>query len=260
MKFYNTILALILAFAFQNTFAQTTEPVKAGESTDPTPAEKEIVSRLQNRHLPGFFGFSFSNSIPQGDYMRNLNEAGPGFGLYGGYRFPVVPISVGAQVDFHFYKSQTQYYKYNIVNNWTYSYDTLTASNSAIPISLFARLEPNLFNFAFPYVEGFAGINIMSASYDMKSSYWNEDSDHETDAAFYYGVGLGTQVKLTDFIIMPDGITRMLLDVKFRYMKTGANDYYTVKLNSDGSHTFNKFNSPTDQVLFTLGLVFHFGK
>jgi opacity protein-like surface antigen len=251
-------LALLFAFAISSAFAQKGEPVTAG-STEPTQAENEIIQKLKDRHLPGFFGFGFSNSIPQGDYMSNLKNAGPGFGIYGGYRIPVVPISLGAEVDFHFYKSDEQKYKYKI-NNWTYVYDTLNTSNSSIPISLFARIEPNLFNFFFPYVEGFAGMNIMSASYDMKSSLSNPDSETETDVAFYYGVGAGAQVKLTDFILLPDGITRMLLDVRFRYMKTGSHDYHTVVLNSDGSHTFTIFNSPTDQVLFTLGLVFHFGR
>lgn len=254
-------MALLIALSFSSAFAQKGEPIK-NESTDPTAKEQEIINNLKNRHLPGFFGFGFSNSIPQGDYMNNIKGAGPGFGLYGGYRMPVVPVSLGAEVDFHFYGSDTRYNKYHHYSlpQYVWVYDTLSTSNSSIPISVFARLEPNLFNFLFPYVEGFAGFNIMSASYDMKSSQWNEVDESETDLALFYGVGAGAQVKLTDFILLPDGISRMLLDVKFRYMKTSNTDYYTVKLNSDGTPTFAAFNSYTDQVLFTLGLVFHFGR
>lgn len=260
LKRYLLLLLLLFAFANQLSYAQKGDPVKK-ESTDPTPQEEEVIQQLKNRHLPGFFGIAFSNSIPQGDYMRNINSSGPGFGIYGGYRISAIPVSVGAEADFHFYASETKYNRYQYgYPSYVYVNDTLSTGNSSIPISLFARLEPNIANFVFPYIEGFAGLNILSASYDMKSSYWPKQDQHETNSPFYYGFGAGAQVKLTDFIVLPDVITRMLLDVKFRYMKTGSSDYYTVRLNNDGTPTFAAYNSPTDQVLFTLGLVFHFGK
>jgi len=167
------------------------------------------------------------------------------------------------QVDFHFYKSQTKYPSYYWGGLPFKFHDTVNTSNSAIPISIFARVEPNLFNFVFPYVEGFVGYNIMTASYSRNYDFhWEaeEENEDETDGSFYYGIGLGTQIKLTDFITLPNSISRMLLDVKFRYLMTGENDYYTVQLDENTQQPiFTKTNSNNNQVLFTIGIVWHFG-
>ena len=103
----------------------------------------------------------------------------------------------------------------------------------------------------------------MTASYSRNYDFhWEaeEENEDETDGSFYYGIGLGTQIKLTDFITLPNSISRMLLDVKFRYLMTGENDYYTVQLDENTQQPiFTKTNSNNNQVLFTIGIVWHFG-
>lgn len=221
--------------------------------------EAQRVEYLKNLPLHGFAGINFSNSVPQNEYMDNLQTAGPGFGFIGGYRFEPIPISVGGQFDMVFFGGDTKYYNYKLPNGWTYARDTLTTSSWAMPITAFVKIEPNLFNFAYPYLEAFAGFTMMNASANYKSNYGINDDKNEFSANFNYGFGLGTSIKLADFILLPNNITRMLLDVKFRYMSGNETDYYKVKSNSDGSVTFDKFRSKTDQVFFNLGLVFYFG-
>lgn len=221
--------------------------------------EAQRIDYLKNLPLHGFGGIYFSNSVPQNEYMDNLKQSGPGFGFLGGYRFEPIPITVGGQFDMVFFGGETRYYNYKLPNGWTYARDTLNTTSWSMPITAFVRLEPNLFNFVYPYLEAFAGFSLMNANANYKSNYGVNDDKNEFSANFNYGLGAGASFKLTDFILLPNNITRMLLDVKFRYMSGNETDYYTVKANSDGSVTFDKFRSKTDQVFFNIGLVFYFG-
>jgi len=223
-----------------------------------TLSEKERIEYLKSMPLNGFFGFSFSNSVPQKEYMDNLKTSGPGFGLYGGYRMDPIPLTLGASFDMHFFGSETQYFE-NRINDWTFSRDTLTTTNLSIPFSVFARLEPNLITYVFPYLELGAGFTLLNASADYKSAFFGDAEDkNEFNAYLHYYLGAGVMFKLVDFVMLPNNNTRMLLDIRFKYLSGNETDYYTAKPLPDRSVRFDKYHSKVDQILFNLGLVFHF--
>lgn len=64
--------------------------------------------------------------------------------------------------------------------------------------------------------------------------------------------------KIVDFVMLPNKNTRMLLDIRFKYLTGNETDYYTAKAQPDRSVKFDKYHSKIDQVLFNLGIAFHF--
>jgi hypothetical protein len=233
-------------------------PTSANNEQNST--ETDRVEYLKNLPLKSFFGFNFSNSVPQNQFMDDLKKSGPGFGLVGGYKFEPIPIAVGGRIDFHFFGNETRYIP-NTYNGWEFWEDTLETSNSSIPIDFFVRLEPNLFNTVFPYVEGGVGFTVMSATASYTSHYLGDAEDKDEFSAYInYYVGVGTNIKLVDFVQMPNSNTRMLLDVNFRYLSGDKTQYYTVKPdpNNESSVIFDKYESIPDQILFNLGLTFQF--
>lgn len=171
MKLKHYLIALLLIPTLS--FAQKGTPVDDQKNSF---SEQERVEYLKNMPLHGFFGFTFSNSVPQKEYMDNLKTSGPGFGLYGGYRMDPIPVTFGGSADLHFFGSETRYFE-NRINDWTFSKDTLTTTNLSIPLSVFARLEPNLMTYVFPYLEIGAGFTLLSASADYKSAYFGDAED-----------------------------------------------------------------------------------
>lgn len=251
MKF--KLLFLILIFPI-TLFAQKGEGFTAKSNN----SEEERIAFLKSIALNGYFGLAFSNTVPQKDYMDNLQSSGPGFGLYGGYRLDPIPLTIGASVDFHFLGGETRYFD-NKIYDWTFSKDTLSTSNISVPISLFARVEPNIFNFVFPYAEVGGGFSILNANAEYKSAYWGRAEDkNETTAYLHYYVAAGIMFKLVDFVTLPDKNTRMLLDIKMKYQSGNETEYYTVKSFPDRSVKFDKFRSKVDQIILNVGISFHF--
>ncbi len=252
-------LKFILFFGFimvsYSAFSQGNSSDMSGETVSQT---NDRVDELKSKPLNGFFGMTFSNSVPQGIYMNNIGNAGPGLGLYGGWRFDPFPVTLGVEADLHFFHSSERTYKYLLSNGWTYARDTLHTSSYNVPITVFARFEPNILHYVFPYIEGIGGINMMSTSATY-NSYWGvEDNKDEFNVNFIYGVGAGIMFKLADFVQLPNKNTRFLLDLSFRYMFGTCSDYYTVKENQDASVSFTKFQSETEQIMFNAGFVVHF--
>ncbi|HOV91472.1 MAG TPA: hypothetical protein PLC04_00100 [Candidatus Kapabacteria bacterium] len=253
---YLSILVVIMSYPL---FSQ--ENATSGDNIPTSQQDKNVqerVKELKAMPIKGFFGFAFSNSVPQKIYMDNIGTSGPGFGLYGGYRFDPIPIVLGLEWDFHFFESKTWTYSYKLPNGWTYARDTLTTSTFNMPLSIFTRIEPNISHFVFPYIEGFSGFNLMNSHATYKSFNSNEDNRDKTNLNWIYGVGAGIMVKLADFVQLPNNNTRFLIDLNFRYLWSSCSDYYTVQTNPDASVIFTQFSSPTEQVLFNLGIVFHF--
>lgn len=253
MKLRYYLIALLLIQTLS--FAQKGSPADDNKNTH---SEKERIEYLKNMPLSGFFGFSFSNSVPQKEYMDNLQTSGPGFGLFGGYRMDPIPLAFGGSFDMHFFGSETRYFE-NKINDWTFSKDTLTTSNLSMPFSVFVRLEPNLMTYVFPYLEVGAGFTLLNANAGYKSAYFGRAEDkNEFSAYLHYYLGAGVMFKMVDFVMLPNNNTRMLLDIRFKYLSGNETDYYTAKAQPDRSVKFDKYHSKIDQILFNLGLVFHF--
>jgi hypothetical protein len=151
-----------------------------------------------------------------------------------------------------------KYFEHTITGTWK-ERDTVSYNNFVIPITASLQFRPDVANLLFPYVEVFGGFTMISASADYSSRYGTKDSQNEFTASWNYGVGAGTMIKLVDFITLPSFRSRMLLDIKARYMRGTVADYHTVKqINPDSSPEFRKGTSKTDMVTFQVGLVFEF--
>lgn len=244
--FWMVAMLMLCSFAYSNAQELSAE-------------EAQTVEMLKNKPLNGFLGISFTNSVPQKEFYDNMKRSGPGFSVYGGYSFDPIPLSVGLQGDFLFYGADEKYFKYRNQGGWAYAYDTVSYSNMIIPITASIKFQPSIQNFVFPYIEGFAGFNIISASAEFNTSYGVNDSKSDIAASWNYGVGAGFMVKLVDFIQLPNMHTRMLLDVRARYMKGTSTEYHMVKqINEDTSPDFREATSKTDMTSLQIGLVFQF--
>jgi len=219
--------------------------------------EQQIVEKLKNKPLNGFFGFTFSNAVPQGEFFDKLKNSAQGFSLFGGYDIDPIPVVFGAELDFLFFGGEERIFKYGN-SGWGQYKDTVTTSSSMIPLNVFVKFQPNISNLIYPYVEAVAGVNFMSVTADYKSNYWDDDSKDRFSVAFNYGFGAGLMIKLVDFITLPNSYSQMLLDVKMKYIKGTKADYATVKIKNDSSAEFTDFETQTDMVMFLIGLTFRF--
>jgi len=220
--------------------------------------ELRAIEELKQKPLHGLFGISFTNSVPQNDFYSNMKHSGPGLSLYGGYTFAPVPVTIGLQSDLLFYGSYTKYYTHRNPAGWVYARDTVSFTNLVIPITAFVQFRPSVSDIVFPYMEAFAGVTMISASADFKTVGY-EDTKNEFNATLNYGLGVGTMVKLVDFITLPNFRSCMLLDMKARYMRGRNTNYFIVeRINQDSSPEFKKSESKTDMVTFQVGLVFEF--
>ncbi len=221
--------------------------------------EDALIEALKNKPLHGMFGMSFINSVPQNEFFKNVGKAGPGVSIMGGYTFSPVPITIGLQTDLLFYGGDERVFNYYNSGGWIYARDTISYNNFLIPVTASIMIRPDIENLIFPYFELFGGFTMISASADFKGNYGSDDSKDEFDAAWNYGVGAGTMFKLVDFITLPEFKTRLLLDIKARYMFGTQTNYYIIeRINSDSSPEFKKNNSTTDMVTFQVGFVFEF--
>lgn len=236
---------VLIGFSVVNSFSQTTAD------------EAKIVEQLKQTPLKGHFGIYFNNSIPQKELYNNLQRSGPGFSLNGGYTLE--PLTFGMQADFLFYGGDTKYFTYNRPGGWKGAVDTVTYQNMIIPVTFYVQFKPNVANLIYPYVEGFAGFNLMSATADFKPAYGPKDDKSDFSGSWNYGVGVGTKIKLVDFIQLPNSYTRLMLDAKLRYMRGTEANYAMVKqILPDSSPEFKTYRSKTDMVTFQLGVSFEF--
>lgn len=227
--------------------------------------DQELEEELKKMPLNGFFGITFTNSVPQGEFFDNIPKSGQGLSIFGGYHFDPMPFAIGLEADIIFNgstESKQQWQWQDPFGKWHTEYDTASTQNMIIPINVFARVSPNIANILFPYAEGFVGMSILNTSYTFKTSYNvnnndYDDTDNETSVAFSYGGGAGLMIKIADFVQPPNSNVQLLFDIKMRYLKGEEVEYTEWKLVND-QFTEKKFKSETDMVLFLAGITFRF--
>ncbi len=257
MKPFKKMLNAVIFILFTAFFS-----ISAQINQDYDPAQLEKLKKIP---LNGFFGITFTNSVPQGEFFDNIRKSGQGLSIFGGYHMDPIPFAFGLEADFLFNGSTESktYWKWeDPFGKWHTEYDTASTQNMIIPINIFARLAPNIGNFFFPYAEGFIGLSILNTSYTYNTSYNvnNNDynnTDNETSVALSYGGGAGFMMKIADFVQLPNSNVQMLFDVKMRYLKGEEVDYTEWKL-IDDKFTETKFKSETDMILFMAGITFRF--
>jgi hypothetical protein len=241
-------------------FAQIAgEPLKISKAE-----ENHMLEQLKNKSLNGFFGISFTNSVPQAEFQDNVRRSGQGFSLYGGYYPDPIPVAFGAQCDFMFYGRKERidaYDWFDHFNNRHTFYDTASIQNLVIPISIFARLQQNVYGYFLPYFEIFTGLTFLSTSFEDKSGNPEEDdknSKTKTNVAFNYGIAAGCMIKLLDVVQLPSTNFSMLLDLRMRYAKGTKTTYSDGIIRDDGTFGIIQLNSQTDMIVTNVGLVFRF--
>ncbi len=220
--------------------------------------ELEIMSKPMN----GFFGIYFSNMVPQNEFMDNIKSTGQGFSLYGGYHFDPAPMALGFQADIIFNgadeRTFSDFYYGDPGDEYDYyDEDTLSTQSMIFPVSVFYRMQPEVFNFIAPYLDIYGGMNLFlySVGYDQDDEY-PEPDDHFT-VAWNWGLGAGALIKLGDFFQYPDSRTAIYADVRLRYMRGGTASYFTGRI--DGlTVVLREYKSNTNMILFHIGFHFRF--
>jgi hypothetical protein len=244
------ILIFLLLVVYAKGFSQTSEKV-----------DQQLIENLKHKPLHGFFGISFTNSVPQEEFMDNMQRSGQGFSLYGGYHADPLPLAVGIEGDLLFYGSQERRLdlKWKDPFGITHYYqDTASTQNMVVPIHVFFRVMPDM-KFLIPYLEGFVGMTLLTTSYDYKSGLKIDDdyyhsSEDETDVAFSYGISAGVMVNIVDFITIPDSRVSMLFDLKLKYLKGGEANYWDWNVDENGQFHKKEYKSNTDLILLLAGI------
>jgi len=259
----SVIVFLAVIIGFSSTYAQT----MAGEQKNKLSDEEKMIEYLKQKPQQGFFGISFTNSVPQGEFQDNLQKSGQGLSLFGGFYADPLPLAVVLNVDLLFYGGDEKRGRRTFTDQWGvshYIYDTASTQNIIVPINIFGRLQQNIGNFFFPYAEVNVGMNIFSTSYTYKAggSYTSsvvpyEDTQSNISVAFNYGIGAGVMFKLFEFIELPSSIFSITLDIRMKYLKGSEATYYQGNFVND-KFELDEMKSKTDLIITQAGLTFRF--
>lgn len=243
-------------------FAQAAkQPTKKKE----VPFDKKAYQKLLAEPTEWYAGLSFSNFVPQGEFMDSLGRSSQGFSIYGGYTNSEAHLGCGLQVDFMFTGRDEDIYEMYTTDPFgrrIYYYDTVSMQNMMIPITLYGRFNQQFFNFLEPYFEVFGGMNIYSSSMSYNSGLVLQgkqvtDSDTKLNVSFTYGIGGGAMFKLLEYAELPSTHFKMLLDLRARYYYGGKATYRRGYL-LDGGYNFKETTSKTAMVMIHAGLTFQF--
>ena len=225
-----------------------------------------MLDEIKENALPVQIGFTFMVANPQ-DSLRNAimrfgsPSVGYGFGITAAYNFDPVPIVLGGEFAMQFYGgTEKTFYQMSGPFRDTLVYST---SNLQLPITIHARIQPDLFNWIFPYVEADVGMMVFSSSLDVTRNPNTEspsvNNDTESSVSWLYGGGAGVMVKFADIITLPNTLQRWLLDVRFRYLWGTDVDVPSITFDEGQNvvRTNARVNDPSF-VFFNIGLALQF--
>ncbi|GIV55448.1 MAG: hypothetical protein KatS3mg040_0216 [Candidatus Kapaibacterium sp.] len=249
-----------MMLALNAAYGQQTEPPIAGAVRD-TFDEEQQIERLRQKPLTWFGSFSFAYSQPRGNFKRFLDSIntswGLGFSFNGGYKLSDVPIAIGADLGVLFYGSQDRTYQTQLVIGGIprMVYDTVSTSIVFIPITVLARIAPDI-GWVQPYVEAGAGLTVISSTYSLKSNLGGEQNDSRSHVPFQYSVGAGLNVKVADVFNLPVSRQAYYVNLGLRYIYGDWSDYTFWRVADDGSRSIETITgaSRTDLYVITLGV------
>jgi opacity protein-like surface antigen len=219
--------------------------------------EQQLVEKLKKKPLNGFFALTFTNAVPQNEFFDNVKSSAQGFSIIGGYDMEPIPVVFGGELDLLFYGGETRIFGYG-PGDWKPYRDTVQTNSMMVPLNAFVKLQPNLWNLFYPYLEGIVGINFLSVSADLKTHWGDTDTKDRFSVSLNYGLGAGVQIKLVDFITLPNAYSQLLFNFGARYIRGTEVDFANVKINDDSSVTFDDFKTKTDYVTLLFGFSFRF--
>ncbi len=253
-------VALATMLTLSTTYGQQPEPAVAGAGRD-TFDEEQQIERLRQKPLNWFGSLSFAYSQPRGNFKRFLDSIntswGLGFVVNGGYKLSDVPIAIGADLGVLFYGSQDRTYQTQLIIGGIprMVYDTVNTSIVFIPITVLARIAPDI-GWVQPYVEAGAGLTVISSTYSLKSNLGGEQNDSRSHVPFQYSVGAGLNVKVADVFNLPVSRQAYYVNLGLRYIYGDWSDYTFWKVADDGSRSIETITgaSRTDLYVITLGV------
>lgn len=261
MLFFRLLLLIMCVALTATAILSSAAQQTAAQQTDDT--EIELIKRIKAQPQNGFFGIDFSFTRPQGDFRRALDEVGKtspvlGFALEGGYHFDPLPISVGLSADFLFNGNDEKYFNYASLNGRLFR-DTIKASNTMYPIFAFFRFQPDVERIFEPYAEGLAGITVLTASNEFNTNFGSNSKNSEVSAAWGYGFGAGLNIRLVDFIELPNVNRSLLLSMNARYIMGGTVNYMIASYDDVQDRVImNEIRSRTDMFCFRAGVTWRF--
>jgi hypothetical protein len=189
--------------------------------------------------------------IPQADFRNEINRAGLGIGLTGGYQFPRSPVQIGAKFGFMNYGIDRR----NAPLSTTIPDLTVRVENqyNIVQGHGYLRLTPPSGPFR-PYVEGLAGFNYLftqTAIYERGSNEEKLTDTNFDDTAFSYGLGGGIKV-----LLYADAGSDVYLDLRANYLFGNSATY--LKKGSitieNGQAYYDAYRSATDMLLLQVGV------
>lgn len=238
-----------------------------------TPADAQIstevdsvtIEQIKQQALNWQYGLTYSQAVSQGE-LRNAYDSlalpvvGYGFSAQFAYYMDPVPVVIGGEIGVHFFGARERVYGPNAGDPLRRRLEMKT-QNFALPILAYARFQPNLGTWAFPYVEALGGTMIYSSVLTVRQLVGNNDTtgsntESEGGANWTYGVGAGMAVKIADMIELPNSLQRFLLDIRFRYLWGSSVNVSHIEPNDVGSYDVRRVsvNAPS-QIVFQLGFI-----
>jgi hypothetical protein len=215
-------------------------------------------------------GIHFLLGFPQGEFRRNVPNAGIGVNLSFAYHFPHSLFSIGLSAGLMTYGRETRWEPLgpNIPDVTV----KVTTDNSIILCHLFFRVQPQK-GMLRPYLDALIGFNYLTTDTSIHGhdDYWDDDHDwfdssissnNYEDVAFSYGVGGGAMINLLQAKDLLSGrrMFSMDLDVGVRYIRGGRAEY--LKEGSihrqNGTVSYDVYRSRTDLLNAYIGLFFNF--
>lgn len=249
----------------QRVWAQPSETPTSMFDRPTNTMDQAIIDRIKNSTLNWQFGASFLVVNPQDSLRRALEYldapgTGYGFTLNIAYNMDPVPVVVGGEGGVGFFGDNSRTF---LKPSGSFT-DTIkyNSQNTHIPLNLFVRVQPNLYNWVFPYAEVVGGVTLIGSSLDITRSTITgsyTDNTSETSATWQYGVGAGVMVKIVDFITLPSELQRFLIDVRMRYLWGTSASVSSVTVNDDQTYHTQLVTVPsTENIHFTVGFAVQF--
>lgn len=222
-----------------------------------------VDSTSKNNNLPEFAGIEISlhGATPHGEfkeaYPKKLLE-----GLSLGFILGLSPtknkIHVGAEVGYFYLSKAVERYN-NLYHYEIGDYDLKTKIRGRmVPLHFLVRYVPfyNTRSKVQPFVEGMAGLRILSATQVFKittdaGEVLERDYSSDNSAIYSYGYSGGFMFRTGDKDII-------LKVSKIHGSETLFMDPSTVEPTNDMEFTYEKFRARMDVVSITLGLNFNF--
>jgi hypothetical protein len=204
-------------------------------------------------------GIDFMVGSPQGEFRKNVDNAGFGVAANIGYAPQGTPIMLGLEFGFMNYGSADRREAFSTTIP-DVSVKVSTTNNFVLGHAIL-RIQPNAGSFR-PYLQGMAGVNYLftETKIENANSTGQEiaSNNNLSDAAFSYGAGAGVMILV--YSPPEGGVKDIFVDLGARYVYGGEAEYLkegSIR-NVNGSVVYDKLKSRTDLLVLQLGVTVWF--